>query len=47
MVHPHEREIALFEAALELPPDQREIAFAHFHQEDGDPQLSEVIRSYP
>src|ERR1051326_6833677 len=42
MVHPHEREVTLFEAALELPPAQRE---AYLKQASGnDPDLSQRIR---
>src|SRR5947208_6194509 len=42
MVHPHEREIAVFEAALELPPGQRE---AYLEQASaGDPDLLQRIR---
>jgi len=43
MVHPHEREIELFEAALELPPGQRE---AYLEQAGaGDPELLQRIRA--
>src|ERR1051325_4598261 len=42
MVDPHEREIALFEAALELPSEQRE---AYIEQASaGDPDLLKRIR---
>src|SRR4051812_22115453 len=42
MVHPHEREVALFEAALELPAGQR---LAWLEQESsGDPDLLKRIR---
>src|SRR6266850_1479733 len=42
MVHPHEREVTLFEAALELPTGQRE---AYLEQASaGDPDLLQRIR---
>jgi serine/threonine protein kinase len=43
MVHPHEREVAVFEAALELPPEQRE---AYLQQASGgDADLLQRVRS--
>src|SRR3954452_23772982 len=43
MAHPHEREVLVFEAALELPPGQRE---AYLEQATGgDPELLRRIRS--
>src|SRR5215475_7944363 len=43
MVHPHEREVAVFEAALELPPGQRE---AYVKQaSSGDTELLQRVRA--
>ncbi|HWX19694.1 MAG TPA: protein kinase [Candidatus Binatia bacterium] len=43
MIHPHEREVALFEAALELPSGQRE---AYLEQAStGDPDLLRRVRA--
>src|ERR1051326_2884476 len=43
MAHPHEREIEVFEAALELPPGQRE---AYIEQAStGNPDLSQRVRA--
>src|SRR5438105_9008264 len=43
MVHPHEREVALFEAVLELPSGQRE---AYLEQASaGDPDLLQRVRA--
>ncbi len=43
MVHPHEREVVLFEAALELPSGQRE---AYLEQASaGDPDLLQRVRA--
>jgi len=42
MVHPHEREVAVFEAALELPPGQREAYLAQATA--GNADLLERIR---
>jgi serine/threonine protein kinase len=43
MAHPHEREVEVFEAALELPPGQRE---AYLEQASaGDPELFQRIRA--
>src|SRR3954471_2105278 len=41
MVHPHEREAELFEAALELPPGQRDAYLAQASA--GDPGLRQRI----
>src|ERR1051326_5891176 len=43
MAHPHEREIEVFEAALELPPGQRE---AYIEKAStGNPDLSQRVRA--
>ena len=42
MTNPHQREVAVFEAALQLPPEQRE---PYLDQTCGDdPELRERIR---
>src|SRR5438874_4253583 len=43
MAHPHEREVEVFEAALELPPGQRE-AFV-LQASGGEPALLERVRA--
>jgi serine/threonine protein kinase len=43
MAHPHEREVEVFEAALELPPGQREAFVAQ--ASGGDPALLERVRA--
>src|SRR6185436_6676968 len=43
MVHSHEREVAVFEAALELPPGQRDAYLAHACA--ADPELSQRVRA--
>jgi len=43
MAYPHEREVEVFEAALELPPGQRE---AYLEQmSTGDPALLQRVRA--
>jgi hypothetical protein len=43
MSHPHQREVAVFEAALQLPPEQWQ---AYLEQTcAGDPELLERVRA--
>src|SRR6185436_14124626 len=43
MAYPHEREVEVFEAALELPPGQREAFLAQ--NSAGDPELLQRVRA--
>jgi serine/threonine protein kinase/Flp pilus assembly protein TadD len=43
MAYPHEREVEVFEAALALPPGQREAFLAR--ESAGDPELSQRVRA--